>query len=113
MLIGVSASTVLLSFLDFEVRKLGVGELGEGKGFGCLLIAGVSNGRFTGGILGRSLEKVKLWFITQFLHIDTNERGLYLGWAKFMEWKYKGVEVVITSKRTFNTTGAIEAAAPL
>lgn len=66
-----------------------------------------------GGVLGRSLEKVELWFVCQFLHTGTNECGLYLGWAKFMEWKYKGVEVVITSKRTFNTTGAIEAAAPL
>lgn len=45
--------------------------------------------------------------------LGTNVCGIYLGWAKFMEWKYKGVEVVITSKRTFNTTGAIEAAAPL
>lgn len=66
-----------------------------------------------GGVLGRSLEKVELWFVYQFLHTDTNECGFYLGWEKFMEWKYKGVEVVITSKRTFNTTGAIEAAAPL
>lgn len=56
---------------------------------------------------------MELWFVYQFLHTDTNECRFYLGWAKFMEWKYKGVEVVITSKRAFNTTGAIEAAAPL
>ena len=34
------------------------------------------------------------------------------GWAKFMQWKYP-VEVVVTSKKTFNTTGAVEAAASL
>lgn len=47
MLIGVSAPTVLLSFLDVEAGK-GKGEGGRGRrgglgkiGFGCLLIAGV------------------------------------------------------------------------
>lgn len=34
------------------------------------------------------------------------------GWAKFMEWKYP-VEVVVTSKKTFRTAGAVEAAATL
>lgn len=55
-----------------------------------------------------------IWFLATFNNIlGTNVCGICLGWAKFMEWKYKGVEVIITSKRTFNTTGAIEAAAPL
>ena len=39
-------------------------------------------------------------------------RLMCLGWAKFMEWNYP-VEVVITSKKTFNVTGAVEAAASL
>ena len=34
------------------------------------------------------------------------------GWAKFMQWKYP-VEVVVTSKRTFNAEGAVEAAAAM
>ena len=34
------------------------------------------------------------------------------GWAKFMQWKYP-VEVVITSKKTFNAAGAVEVAASL
>ena len=34
------------------------------------------------------------------------------GWAKFMEWKYP-VEVVYTSKRTFQATGAVAAGASL
>lgn len=37
----------------------------------------------------------------------------YEGWARFMEWKYPSVEVVFTSKQTFNVTGAVEAAASL
>lgn len=36
----------------------------------------------------------------------------YWGWAKFMQWKYP-VEVVFTSKKTFNAAGAVEAAASL
>ena len=35
-----------------------------------------------------------------------------LGWAKFMEWKYP-VEIVVTSKKTFRISGAVEAAASL
>ncbi|KAL8904319.1 MAG: hypothetical protein Q9171_007093 [Xanthocarpia ochracea] len=35
------------------------------------------------------------------------------GWAKFMEWKYPNIEVVVTSKKTFKGTGAVEAAASL
>ena len=35
-----------------------------------------------------------------------------LGWGRFMEWKYP-VEVVFTSKKAFNTAGAVEAAASL
>ena len=35
-----------------------------------------------------------------------------LGWAKFMEWKYP-VQVVVTSPKTFKTTGAVEVAAAL
>ena len=38
--------------------------------------------------------------------------ALSLGWAKFMEWNYP-VEVVVTSKKTFNAVGAVEAAASL
>ena len=34
------------------------------------------------------------------------------GWAKFMQWKYP-VEVVYTSKRTFQATGAVAAGASL
>lgn len=36
----------------------------------------------------------------------------YWGWAKFMQWKYP-VEVVFTSKKTFQAAGAVEAAASL
>jgi hypothetical protein len=36
-----------------------------------------------------------------------------LGWAKFMEWKYPSVEVVVTSKKLFKAAGAVEAAASL
>lgn len=36
----------------------------------------------------------------------------FLGWAKFMEWKYP-VEVVFSSPKTFKLAGAIEAAATL
>lgn len=36
----------------------------------------------------------------------------FLGWARFMEWKYP-VEVVVTSKAAFEGAGAIEAAASL
>ncbi|KAK0517536.1 hypothetical protein JMJ35_000691 [Cladonia borealis] len=36
----------------------------------------------------------------------------YWGWAKFMEWKYP-VEVVYTSKRTFQATGAVAVGASL
>lgn len=36
-----------------------------------------------------------------------------IGWAKLMEWKYPSVEVVVTSKATFRTAGAVGAAASL
>lgn len=36
-----------------------------------------------------------------------------IGWARFMEWKYPDVEVVVTSERTFKGAGAVEAAASL
>lgn len=36
----------------------------------------------------------------------------FIGWAKFMEWKYP-VEVVITSPTLFKGAGVIEAAATL
>lgn len=36
----------------------------------------------------------------------------FLGWARFMQWKYP-VEVVVTSKATFEGAGVIGAAASL
>jgi hypothetical protein len=36
----------------------------------------------------------------------------WIGWAKFMEWKYP-VEVVVTGPKVFKGAGAIEAAASL
>jgi hypothetical protein len=37
----------------------------------------------------------------------------YWGWAKFMEWKYPGLEVSITNPKLFKAAGAVEAAAAL
>lgn len=45
--------------------------------------------------------------VTQKVCID-----IYIGWAKFMEWKYP-VEIVFSSPKTFKLAGAIEAAATL
>jgi hypothetical protein len=36
-----------------------------------------------------------------------------VGWARFMEWKYPSVELVVTNKKWFNAVGAVEAAASL
>lgn len=36
-----------------------------------------------------------------------------IGWARFMEWKYPDVEIVITSQKAFKGAGAVEAAASL
>ncbi|KAL2353444.1 hypothetical protein BJ546DRAFT_982840 [Cryomyces antarcticus] len=36
-----------------------------------------------------------------------------IGWARFMEWKYPNINVVITSPRTFRAAGLLEAASPL
>ncbi|GAA84390.1 hypothetical protein AnigIFM60653_004434 [Aspergillus niger] len=38
--------------------------------------------------------------------------GKYLGWTRFMEWKYP-VEVVVTKPGVFKGTGAVEAMAPI
>ena len=38
--------------------------------------------------------------------------GWWIGWTKFMEWKYP-VEIVVTSRRSFRAAGIIEAASPL
>lgn len=56
-------------------------------------------------VVGRAIEGGEL--VLRNVLID-----VYLGWAKFMEWNYP-VEVVVTSKKTFNAAGAVEAAASL
>lgn len=37
---------------------------------------------------------------------------MYVGWAKFMQWKYP-VEIVVTNEKMFKGAGAVEAAASL
>lgn len=48
----------------------------------------------------------------QLLCLVVGRADYQKGWAKFMQWKYP-VEVVYTSKRTFQATGAVAAGASL
>ncbi|KAF1938544.1 hypothetical protein EJ02DRAFT_383563 [Clathrospora elynae] len=60
----------------------------------------------------QQLELLLTMVMVPYLGKYFGRKAAYWGWAKFMEWNYP-VEIVFTSKKTFNLTGAVEAAATL
>jgi len=63
-----------------------------------------------------SLQQIELLLtmvVVPYLGKYFGRKCAYWGWAKFMEWKYPGVEVSITNPKLFKVAGAAEAAAAL
>lgn len=60
----------------------------------------------------QQLELLLSMVLVPYLGKYFGRKFAYWGWKQFMEWKYP-VEIVFTSKKTFNAVGAVEAAASL
>ena len=71
---------------------------------------------FAGKYFGRKFAYWSMFYPTPYLLppepgiMDTD--GYCVGWARYMEWAHN-VDVRVTSKKAFNVTGAVEAAASL
>ncbi|KAL8787082.1 MAG: hypothetical protein Q9213_002424 [Squamulea squamosa] len=61
----------------------------------------------------QQLELLLTMVVVPYVGKYFGRKCAYWGWAKFMEWKYPDVEIVVTSKNTFKGTGVVEAAASL
>ncbi|KAF2840150.1 hypothetical protein M501DRAFT_1002441 [Patellaria atrata CBS 101060] len=61
----------------------------------------------------QQLELVLTMVLVPYLGKYFGRKAAYWGWARFMQWKYPNLEVVVTSPRTFRAAGAVEAAASL
>ncbi|TKA71328.1 hypothetical protein B0A49_05372 [Cryomyces minteri] len=61
----------------------------------------------------QQLELLLTLVVAPYVGKYFGRRCAYWGWARFMEWKYPNIDVVITSPRTFRAAGLLEAASPL
>ncbi|KAI4246846.1 MAG: hypothetical protein L6R42_009796 [Xanthoria sp. 1 TBL-2021] len=61
----------------------------------------------------QQLELLLTMVVVPYMGKYFGRKCAYWGWARFMEWKYPDVEIVVTSEKTFKGAGAVEAAATL
>ncbi|CAO1600400.1 MAG: hypothetical protein LQ349_005200 [Xanthoria aureola] len=61
----------------------------------------------------QQLELLLTMVVVPYVGKYFGRKCAYWGWARFMEWKYPDLEVVVTSQKAFKGAGAVEAAASL